>query len=191
LKFTRIPETTFQKLQLNAGILLSSFDPSKMTVEESALLGATSGGINFTATPTFSDYGADIDNAPVNVKELKRLDNWEVRLSGDFITIDAAAAVRLVGAADISGNKVTPRNDLKDSDFVDLWWVGDYSDQNNETDGGFVAIHMLNALSTGGFSIQSNNRGKGQFAFEFTGHYSIDDQSVVPFEVYIQAGSEA
>lgn len=191
MKFTRIPETTFQKLQLNAGILLSSFDPSKMTVEESALLGATSGGINFTATPTFSDYGADIDNAPVNVKELKRLDNWEVRLSGDFITIDAAAAVRLVGAADISGNKVTPRNDLKDSDFVDLWWVGDYSDQNNETDGGFVAIHMLNALSTGGFSIQSNNRGKGQFAFEFTGHYSIDDQSVVPFEVYIQAGSEA
>ena len=191
MKFTRIPETTFQKLQLNAGILLSSFDPSKMTVEESALLGATSGGINFTATPTFSDYGADIDNAPVNVKELKRLDNWEVRLSGDFITIDAAVAVRLVGAADISGNKVTPRNDLKDSDFVDLWWVGDYSDQNNETDGGFVAIHMLNALSTGGFSIQSNNRGKGQFAFEFTGHYSIDDQSVVPFEVYIQAGSEA
>lgn len=191
MKFTRIPETTFQKLQLNAGILLSSFDPSKMTVEESALLGATSGGINFTATPTFSDYGADIDNAPVNVKELKRLDNWEVRLSGDFITIDAAAAVRLVGAADISGNKVTPRNDLKDSDFVDLWWVGDYSDQNDETDGGFVAIHMLNALSTGGFSIQSNNRGKGQFAFEFTGHYSIDDQSVVPFEVYIQAGSEA
>lgn len=191
MKFTRIPETTFQKLQLNAGILLSSFDPSKMTVEESALLGATSGGINFTATPTFSDYGADIDNAPVNVKELKRLDNWDVRLSGDFITIDAAAAVRLVGAADISGNKVTPRNDLKDSDFVDLWWVGDYSDQNNETDGGFVAIHMLNALSTGGFSIQSNNRGKGQFAFEFTGHYSIDDQSVVPFEVYIQAGSEA
>lgn len=191
MKFTRIPETTFQKLQLNAGILLSSFDPSNMTVEESALLGATSGGINFTATPTFSDYGADIDNAPVNVKELKRLDNWEVRLSGDFITIDAAAAVRLVGAADISGNKVTPRNDLKDSDFVDLWWVGDYSDQNNETDGGFVAIHMLNALSTGGFSIQSNNRGKGQFAFEFTGHYSIDDQSVVPFEVYIQAGSEA
>lgn len=191
MKFTRIPETTFQKLQLNAGILLSSFDPSKMTVEESALLGATSGGINFTATPTFSDYGADIDNAPVNVKELKRLDNWEVRLSGDFITIDAAAAVRLVGAADLSGNKVTPRNDLKDSDFADLWWVGDYSDQNNDADGGFVAIHMMNALSTGGFSIQSNNRGKGQFAFEFTGHYSIDDQSVVPFEVYIQAGSEA
>ncbi len=191
MKFTRIPETAFKKLQLNAGILLSEFDPSTMTVNEAALLGATSGGVNFTATPTYSDYGADIDNAPVNVLELKRLDNWEVKMSGDFITVDVATAVRLVGAADFSGNKVTPRNDLKASDFADLWWVGDYSDQNNETDGGFVAIHMLNALSTGGFSIQSNNRGKGQFAFEFTGHYSIEDQSVVPFEVYVQAGGEA
>lgn len=191
MKFTRIPETAFQKLQLNAGILLSTFDPATMVVEEKSLIGATSGGVSFTATPTFSDYGEDIDNAPVNVLELKRLDNWEVKMSGDFITIDVAAAARLVGAADFSGNKVTPRNDLKAADFADLWWVGDYSDQNNETDGGFVAIHMLNALSTGGFSIQSNNRGKGQFAFEFTGHYSIADQSVVPFEVYIQAGSEA
>lgn len=191
MKFTRTPETAFKKLQLNAGILLSEFDPSTMVVSEEALLGATSGGVSFTATPTYSDYGEDIDNAPVNVLELKRLDNWEVRMSGDFITIDVTTAARLVGAADFSGNKVTPRNDLKASDFADLWWVGDYSDQNNETDGGFVAIHMMNALSTGGFSIQSNNRGKGQFAFEFTGHYSIEDQSVVPFEVYIQAGSEA
>lgn len=191
MKFTRIPETAFQKLQLNAGILLSTFDPATMVVEEESLIGATSGGVSFTATPTFSDYGEDIDNAPINVLELKRLDNWEVKMSGDFITIDVAAAARLVGAADFSGNKVTPRNDLKAADFADLWWVGDYSDQNNETDGGFVAIHMLNALSTGGFSIQSNNRGKGQFAFEFTGHYSIAEQSVVPFEVYIQAGSEA
>ena len=191
MKFTRIPETAFEKLQLNAGILLSEFDPSTMTVNEAALLGATSGGVNFTATPTYSDYGEDIDNAPVNVLELKRLDNWQVKMSGRFITVDVATAVRLVGAADFSGNKVTPRNDLKASDFADLWWVGDYSDKNNETDGGFVAIHMLNALSTGGFSIQSNNRGKGQFAFEFTGHYSIEDQNVVPFEVYVQAGGEA
>ena len=191
MKFTRIPETAFEKLQLNAGILLSEFDTSTMEVNGAALLGATSGGVNFTATPTYSDYGEDIDNAPVNVLELKRLDNWEVKMSGNFITFDVATAARLVGAADFSGNKVTPRNDLKASDFADLWWVGDYSDQNNETDGGFVAIHMMNALSTGGFSIQSKNRGKGQFAFEFTGHYSIENQNVVPFEVYVQAGGEA
>ena len=34
MKFTRIPETTFQKLQLNAGILVSEFTPATGTVDE-------------------------------------------------------------------------------------------------------------------------------------------------------------
>ena len=192
-KFTRIPEDTFQQLQLNAGILLSDFTPTTGTVEETTLLGATTGGVSFTATPTYSDFGEDIDNAPVNVKELKRLDSWEVTMSGTFVTIDTALTKKLIGAADIGSpdtTKVTPRNDLADADFSDLWWVGDYSDKTGATNGGYVAVHMLNALSTGGFQIQSGNREKGQFAFEFTGHYSLTDQTVVPFEVYIKAGTE-
>ena len=193
MKFTRIPETTFQKLQLNAGILLSDFAPATGEVAESAILGATSGGVSFSATPSFSDFGEDIDNAPVNVKELKRLDSWEVSMSGSFITVDVNSAKRLIGVADIDASdnsKIVPRADLRDSDFEDIWWVGDYSDQNGDSNGGFVAIHMLNSLNTGGFSVQSNNRGKGEFAFEFTGHYSLEDQSVVPFEVYVKTGSE-
>lgn len=192
MKFTRIPETAFQKLQLNAGILLTSFTPVTGAVTEADLLGATSGGVNFTATPTYSDFGEDIDNAPVNVKELKRLDSWEVKMSGTFITVDTALAVTLIGAADIDKTdsaKITPRNDLVDGDFKDIWWVGDYSDKNGDSNGGFVAIHMLNGLSTGGFQLQSGNREKGQFAFEFTGHYSMDAQETVPFEVYVKAGT--
>lgn len=193
MKFTRIPETTFQKLQLNAGILCSAFDPTTGEVEESALLGATSGGVSFSAEPTYSDFGEDIDNAPVNVKELKRLDSWAVTMSGSFITVDANSAKLLIGAADIDEadtTKIVPRADLKDADFADIWWVGDYSDQNGDSNGGYVAIHMLNGLNTGGFSMQSNNRGKGEFAFEFMGHYSLEDQSKVPFEVYVKTGSE-
>lgn len=192
MKFTRIPETAFQTLQLNAGILLSNFTPGTGTVEETDILGATSGGVNFTATPTYSDFGEDIDNCPVNVLELKKLDSWEVTMSGTFITVDTALAKTLIGAADIDGSdttKVTPRNDLLETDFQDIWWVGDYSDKNGATNGGYVAIHMLNGLSTGGFQLQSGNREKGQFAFEFTGHYSIDAQDTVPFEVYVKAGT--
>lgn len=192
MKFTRIPETAFQSLQLNAGILLSNFTPGTGTVEETNILGATTGGVNFTATPTYSDFGEDIDNCPVNVLELKRLDSWEVTMSGTFITVDTALAKTLIGAADIDGSdttKVTPRNDLLETDFQDIWWVGDYSDKNGDTNGGYVAIHMLNGLSTGGFQLQSGNREKGQFAFEFTGHYSIDAQDTVPFEVYVKAGT--
>lgn len=191
MKFTKIPEDTFQKLQLNAGILLDSFDPETASVELTSIFGATTGGINFTATPTFSDFGEDIDNVPKNMKELKELDSWDISLTGTYVTIDANGVLSLIGAGDIEENKITPRNILKEEDFKDIWWVGDYSDENGDSNGGFVAIHMKNALSTGGFSIQSNDNGKGNFAFTYTAHYSIAEQDVVPFEVYVQAGQAA
>lgn len=189
MKYTKIPETTFQKLQLNAGVLLSAFDPTTAKVEDTSIIGATTGGVNFTAAPTFSDYGEDIDNCPKNMKELKKLDSWEITMSGTFVTVDAKAVKSLVGAADVAGDKITPRNDVTMADFTDLWWVGDYSDQNGETNGGFVAIHMLNTLSTGGFAIQSSDNGKGNFAFTYTAHYSMEAQDIVPFEVYVKAGT--
>ena len=189
MKYTKIPETTFQNLQLNAGVLLSAFNPESATVANESIIGATTGGVNFTATPTFSDYGEDIDNCPKNMKELKKLDAWEISMSGTYITVDANAVKSLVGAADVSGNKITPRNDVLLSDFTDIWWVGDYSDKNGETNGGFVAIHMMNALSTGGFAIQSSDNGKGNFAFTYTAHYSMNAQETVPFEVYVKAGT--
>ena len=189
MKYTKIPETTFKNLQLNAGVLLSAFNPESATVANESIIGATTGGVNFTATPTFSDYGEDIDNCPKNMKELKKLDAWEINMSGTYITVDANAVKTLVGAADVSENKITPRNDLKLTDFTDVWWVGDYSDQNGETNGGFVAIHMMNTLSTGGFAIKSSDNGKGNFAFTYTAHYSMDAQGTVPFEVYVKAGT--
>ena len=189
MKYTKIPETTFQNIQLNAGVLLSAFDPGTAEVANESIIGATTGGVNFTATPTFSDYGDDIDNCPKNMKELKKLDSWEISMSGTYVTVDANAVKGLVGAADVSGNKITPRNDLKLTDFTDVWWVGDYSDQNGDTSGGFVAIHMMNVLSTGGFAVQSSNNGKGNFAFTYTAHYSMSAQDTVPFEVYVKAGT--
>ena len=196
MRFTLIPEKTFEQLQLNAGVLLSSFTPAGMEQSAilAALIAATSGGVNFTATPTYTDFGEDIDNAPVNVKELKKLESWEIKMSGTFVTVTPEMAKRMIGAADVDSTdatKVVPRNEVLDTDFKDLWWVGDYSDKNSDTTGGFVAIHMLNTLSTGGFQLQSGNREKGQFSFEFTAHYSIEDQTKVPFEVYVSAGTDA
>ena len=189
MKYTKIPETTFKNLQLNAGVLLSDFNPATATVANESIIGATTGGVNFAANPTFSDQGDGIDNCPKNMMELKKLDFWDINMSGTYVTVDANAVKALVGAADVSGNKITPRNDLKLTDFTDVWWVGDYSDKNGETNGGFVAIHMMNALSTGGFAIQSSDNGKGNFAFTYTAHYSMSAQGTVPFEVYVKAGT--
>ena len=194
MKYTQIPQDTFNNIQLNAGVLLKGFAPDTGTLKATDILGATSGGVNFTATPSFIDYGEDIDNCPKNMKELKQLDGWEAKMSGTFVTVTAELAAKLTGAADTAADKVTPRNDLKASDFADLWWVGDYSAVNEDgtkgASAGFCAIRLLNSLSTGGFQIQSGDKAKAQFAFEFTGHYSMEHPETVPFEIYVKAGTE-
>ena len=192
MKFTKIPSDAFQKLQINAGILTTDFTPSTGAVGAAGQIGATTGGVSFAATPTYSDYGEDIDNCPKNMKELKKLESWEATISGTFVNADTAIAKMLVGAADIGTTdttKITPRNDVLESDFETIWLVGDYSDKNGETNGGFIAIKLINALSTGGFQIQTADKAKGQFAFTFTGHYSMDAQDTPPFEIYIKAGT--
>ena len=195
-KFTQIPTDTFKKLQLNAGILVTKFDPATGELTASNIVGATSGGVSFEATPSFSDFGEDIDNCPKNTKELKRLDSWEAKMSGSFVTMDTATAVSVIGTAAVASGdqtKVVPRNSVDVEDFKDIWWVGDYSDVNDDGSSadkaGFIAIKLINALSTGGFKIQSGDKAKGTFEFEYTGHYSIENTDVVPFELYIKAGS--
>lgn len=192
MKFTQIPENAFKELVLNAGILLDDFDPATGKVKNEDIIGATTGGLSFTATPTFNDFGEDIDNCPKNMLELKKLDTWEVKLSGTFVTVSTTNAKSMIAAADVDKSdttKITPRNDITSTDFKTVWLVADYSDQNGDTNGGYVAIKMLNSLSTGGFSFKSTDKGKGNFAFEYTGHYSMTAQSTPPFEVYVKAGT--
>lgn len=196
MKFTQIPTDTFKKLQLGAGILVTEFDPTTGELTPSNILGATSGGVSFEATPSFSDFGEDIDNCPKNTKELKILDSWEAKMSGSFVTMDTTAAKSVIGTATAASDdptKVVPRNSVDANDFKNIWWVGDYSDVNEDGSSagkaGFIAIKLINALSTGGFKIQSGDNAKGMFEFEYTGHYSIEDIDAVPFELYIKAGS--
>ena len=192
MKFTQIAADAFQKLQLNAGVILSSFDPSVGTIDRTKIIMATGGGVTFNAAPEYVDFGEDIDNVPANTMELKRQQSVAVTMSGTAKTVDTASARLFMAAADIdeSTGKVTPRADLYISDFTDLWWVGDYSDVNTGDDAGFLAIHMFNALNTGGFQLQSNNNGKGDFSFEFTGHYSLNDISKVPYELYVSGSAD-
>lgn len=190
MKFTQIPATAFQEIQLNAGILVDSFTPSSGVIGN--IIGATTGGVNFKATPTYTDFGEDIDNCPKNTMELKKLDSWEATLSGNFVSVTADLVKTLLGAADKDSDDTThvvPRNEILAADFEDLWWVGDYSDKNSDATGGFCAVHLKNALSTDGLQIQSSDKSKGQFAFNYMAHYSAANASEVPFEIYVKAGS--
>ena len=180
--FTVIPQSTFEEMQLDAGVLLNTFNPaSPAAPADSAIICATTGGISATCVPTFSDLGEDVDNCPANMKELKHLDSWECTLGFTSLGVSPANIKMALGCADIDGTdttKIVPRRDLEQTDFADLWWVGD------RADGGFVAIQIKNALSTGGFSLTTSKAGKGQVAVTLTGHVSMNAQNVVPMVFY-------
>lgn len=184
-RFTVIATDAFDALQVDAGVLLTSFDPADpyQTPQSEDILATTTGGINPTCTPTYSDYGEDVDNVPNNMMEFKHLDGWEAKMAFSSIKFNAANTKWALGAADteLMSNGVTkikPRKTVSLSDFSDLWWVGD------KANGGAYAIKLLNALSTNGLNIQSTKNGKGTNSIEVTGHVSIDAQDVMPMEIY-------
>lgn len=184
-KFTVIPQSTFEEMQLDAGVVLTSFTPATPTApDDEDIVCATTGGINVSCVPTYSDLGEDVDNCPTNTKELKHLDGWDCTMSFTSLGTSPASIKLALGAADIDTSdtsKITPRKDLKQTDFSDLWWVGD------RADGGMVAVCLKNALSTGGFVLQTTKNGKGQISVELTGHISIDAQTTMPMEFYSAA----
>ena len=180
-KFTVIPESTFEEMQLDAGVLLTTFTPATPTAPtDSSIICATTGGINVSCVPTYSDLGEDVDNCPVNMKELKHLDSWECKMSFTSLGTSKENIRMALGAADIATDTgaIKPRKDLAQTDFSDLWWVGD------RADGGCVAVQLKNALSTSGFSLQTTKGGKGQVSVELTGHVSIGAQDVMPMVFY-------
>ena len=189
MKFTQIPADAFRRMVLNAAVLASAFDPASGTLRNDDILGATTGGISFSAAPVYADMGEKVDNCPKNMKELKKLVSWEAKASGTFVTADTALAEWLTAAADVSGNRVTPRFDLKDGDFRDLWIVGDYSEYNGERNGGWAAVRLKNALSTEGFSLETADGDRARLAFEFTAHGSVAAQKEVPFEIWLTPGT--
>ena len=169
-------------MQLDAGMLLSTFDPANPAPPADAdIICATTGGIKPSCVPKYSDLGEDVDNVPNNMKEFKHLDGWDCKMEFNSLGTSPRSIRLSLGCADIDSSnpsKIVPRRDLKQTDFADLWWVGD------RADGGFVAIRLINALSDGGFSLQTTKNGKGQVACSLMGHVSIEDQDTMPMEFY-------
>lgn len=188
-KFTQVSEDAFETLQLDAGVLLDTFDPASPTKPTSDhIMATTTGGINPVCAPTYSDLGEDVDNVPNNMMEYKHLDGWECTMGFTSLKFNANNTQWALGAADTKAGKgyttITPRRDVELSDFKDIWWVGDIAS------GGAFAVKLHNALSTAGLSIQSTKNGKGTSAVTLTGHVSIEAQDTMPMTFYVIEPSE-
>lgn len=186
MKFTKIPQSTFDELQLNAGILVKDFDVESGTFADSDMLTATTGGVTVSVKNTYQDLGDDIDNCPKNTMELKKIESAEVTVSTTALNINENLLMFMLGAADKDSNTgaIIPRKDLKTTDFSTVWWIGDLSN------GGYIAVKISNALSTEGFEIKTSDKGKGNVSLTLTGHTSINAQDVIPAEFYLGAGDD-
>ena len=174
MKFNKVNPEIFNQLQVEAGILLSNFDPaSTAAIKDDDIICATSGGIKADCVPSYTDFGEDIDNVPNNTMELKRIDGYECTFAFTALNVTTNTIKTALGAADIDSTL---------ADFKPIWWVGD------RNDGGMIAIKLINALSTGGLSLQTTKKGKGQLSVTLTGHISIENTDIVPMEFYVAEG---
>lgn len=181
--FTIVSSDAFDTLQLDAGVLLTSFDPADPeTPDDDDIIATTTGGINIVCQPTYSDLAEDVDNVPNGMKEFMHLDSWDCNIGFTSLKFNAANTKWALGSADVEEKTgytlVKPRQKLNQSDFSAIYWVGDMAN------GGLAAVKLFNAISSSGLSIQTTKNGKGQNQQTITGHPSIDAQDVVPMEFY-------
>ena len=188
-----LPENMREAFATTAGNVFGSFDPFGTLDAETLrknILFATSGGVSVSCTAEYMDHGDGVDNCPPNTMELLDVDSMSCKLSGTALTIHKENAPMLFAHADKSDNsgvtEIVPRMDIKTEDFRELWFVCKYG-----TQGGFAAVKLMNALNVGGFSWKSEDGGKGQFAFEFTGYTSFDKPREIPMRFYLKPSAAA
>lgn len=184
-EFTAVPKNAFDEMQLDAGVLLNNFSPASPSISDSDIICATTGGISISCVPEFEDLAEDVDNAPNGLMEFKKLSSWECTVSTTSLGTSEDVLQLALGASDVGNDgAVVPRRDVKLTDFKDIWWVGD------RADGGFVACKIINALSTGGLTLQTTKNGKGTIGLELMGHVSLEDQTTMPMEFYVAEGED-
>ena len=181
-KFTKISKEAFKSMQINAGVVLNKFDPTGTTeIQDADIICATSGGVTAECKPNITDLGDDVDNCQKNTAELMQIEGYDCTLSFTALNVTTDVIKLALGAADVSEKKVTPRMTLDPTastgDFKDIWWVGD------TIDGGFVAVKLMKALSTGGLSLKTTDKGKGNLSITLTGCPRLGSDTV-PMEWY-------
>lgn len=192
---TGLRASTFENLQLNAGMFLANFDYSTATdaatlgallkterekTSGSALIGATRGGGTFVCTPNKRSIEADGKREEWKGSSVN--DGWTIKLTTTLLEINATNLKRSFGTADVTDvekkHTIKIRTDIKDADYIEsLVWVGD-------TSKGYVLIAIKNALNTAGATLTWTDKGEGTIPVEFTAHQDgLETDGYAPCEV--------
>lgn len=181
-KAKKVASTAAQNIQVDAGLLLKTFDVTNATDPADAdIVCATTGDFSISATPEVEDFFEDVNNAPTNTMEGKRITGWTCELSVSCLEVTEETLALALGASRVTDNGgITPRDQYQLSDFKELYWVGDMVKEDK-----LFVVKMDNTVSTGGVSFSATNNGKGQLALTLTPHTSLQDVTKIPMEFYI------
>lgn len=192
---TGLRASTFENLQLNAGMFLANFNYSTATdaatlgallkterekTSGSALIGATRGGGTFVCTPNTRSIEADGKREEWKGSSVN--DGWTIKLTTTLLEINADNLKRSFGTADVTDTEnkhtIKIRTGIKDADYItSLVWVGD-------TSKGYVLIAIKNALNTAGATLTWTDKGEGTIPVEFTAHQDgLETDGYAPCEV--------
>ena len=196
---TPLQSSSFDNMQLNAGMFLANFDYTeyatvaavktaiKTLMEEKStdILGATRGGGTFTVTKESREIEADGKRNSFVGSTI--IDSVDASITGTLLELHAENWQRGMAAADVTDSEdgkkhtIQMRNDLKDSDYLEhLCWVGDMNK------GGLVLIAFDNALNTGDVNFTFTDKGEGTLPFEFHAYQKdVSNDEYAPFAVVL------
>lgn len=179
---TKVSADAAQNMQVDAGILLNTFDVTNpIEPADTDIICATSGDFSITCQPETEDFFEDVNNAPNNTMEGKRITGWNCGLKVNCLEATEETLVLALGAADVgSDGGINPRVQYKITDFKGLYWIGDMVDEDK-----ILCVVMDNTVSTDGLSLTTTKNGKGQIALTLTPHASLANMDKVPMAFYI------
>ena len=203
---------TSQRVVLNSGIIYGNFDTEAFrcfvgdgdaaiaaATRSATNFGATDGGVSVDVTPEFITITCD--GSRENTKGSQRLDGFTANLSATLCEVDQKFLLsHLTGtkATALENGFIEVTEDVsascREEACFDIAVVADYGEcvekgcvPEIENAPACVVFVLCNALSTGGFSFQTQNQDKATFDISYTGQYDPDDCDKGNFAWYVPA----
>jgi hypothetical protein len=185
---------TPDKLLLDAGVLFKNYDPDTDNYDTAKAagkcLGATQGGSEFSAKPTFRRM--EIDGVHTRTKGDTLIDGWEVYLKTKLIeitedTLKMALGVGDSAASNVTGyNEITGRDTIKDEDFIEnITFLGNILGTNQP-----IILQVINAFHEGGLTITAADKNNVGVECQFFGYNDpeiyddVDEEIIPPFKIF-------
>lgn len=177
--FNGFTADTAKELQLDAGAFFKNFKVGEDTYASAKaagkLLGATSGGGEFSAKPAHKRV--TIDGVPERTKGLDFIDDWEIYIKATVVNIISSVIRAALGAAK-TGEKtvegyehIQGKGDVSDEDYIDnITWVGNITGQEKP-----IIIQVYNGLNEDGLTFKVADKDNGKVDLTFHAYYSHED----------------